>query len=239
MMLTVTSTFLGAIMIIKCLFRSILSADDKINPANKQAYQVTCHCSEEVRRRMKYKWYFYHSDDRINWKEVESFPSMVTTPLTSTRLAVKANVISGGGWYKFLVRGGMPGDSEGFSGMVKQVNLPPKMGTCKASPPEGIWKDTFTVWCSGFEDEDSPLVFCFTAGSMSICQSDTYRRFSSLPPGDENNDFNMTISVRVSDRLGASVTQDVLLKVCRTLIPACHNMTPSCILAHSSVQFLH
>jgi hypothetical protein len=87
--------------------------------------------------------------------------SLLLTPRTSKDLVLKAGALQPGAEYEFelLVYAAniaMPGKA--YRTVV--VNKAPTSGKCRAFPPTGLaYNTTFTLQCSGWEDEDLPLKY--------------------------------------------------------------------------------
>ena len=79
---------------------------------------------------------------------------------------------------------------------------------------------SFTISCSGWADPDQPLIYEF-AYINSLQPSVFYvSRISNassivLPMGHEDDDFKLTIRIRVMDRFGAATTLSFDIKVRR------------------------
>jgi len=79
---------------------------------------------------------------------------------------------------------------------------------------------SFTINCSGWEDPDQPLTYQFSyinyvQASVFYVSGEPIAPAVVLPMGHENNDFNLTLNIRISDRLGASAIKKLEVKVGR------------------------
>ncbi|XP_035699002.1 polycystin-1-like [Branchiostoma floridae] len=98
------------------------------------------------------------------------------------------------------------------------TNVPPTLGTCTVVPDTGTVMETlFQVTCSGFLDVNLPLIYRFAAisgvatstkawkqGTMVYYGTDSTSSPLYLPIGDEDNDYLITIAIRVTDSFGAT-----------------------------------
>ena len=116
--------------------------------------------------------------------------------------------------YKIVLKGYTDASADGKVTTVVKVNKPPKKGSCQVTPEEGFPLETaFEVSCSGFIDPDEPLAyeFFFTKDGGKTSESLGYGLQSSrssilLPNGLEEHNFTIKFSVKVFDKLGASIT---------------------------------
>ncbi|XP_072050242.1 polycystin-1-like [Amphiura filiformis] len=109
------------------------------------------------------------------------------------------------------------------------TNSPPSQGNCSIIPAEGIVLETrFNIECHGFADPHGPLLYkalVFTGDEADARNSEEAGRGSVvyygidpifpptlLPLGQASNDFNVTIKIKVSDDLGASVYTSTFVK---------------------------
>lgn len=79
---------------------------------------------------------------------------------------------------------------------------------------------SFTINCSGWEDPDQPLTYQFSyinyvQESVFYVSGEPIAPSVVLPMGHENNDFKLTLNIRISDQLGASATKKLEIKVGR------------------------
>jgi hypothetical protein len=85
--------------------------------------------------------------------------SLLLTTRTSKDLVLKAGVMQPGAQYEFGLL--VFADNTGKPGKAYRtvvVNKAPTSGKCVATPPTGVaYNTSFTLQCSGFEDEDLPL----------------------------------------------------------------------------------
>lgn len=119
----------------------------------------------------------------------------------------------GGQIYEIALFGKTDGGTEGSSKRRVRINEPPQNGRCIAQPLAGEPLDPmFTLKCTGFEDDEKPFYYEFlystsTNGkdkkSLGIGLEES-RSDITLPSGLEENDYNITLYARVSDKLGAS-----------------------------------
>ena len=97
-----------------------------------------------------------------------------------------------------------------------QNNLP---GTCKVEPKVGSAMNTsFAINCSGWQDPDQPLPYEFSYinyehESVFYVSSEPFAPSVVLPMGHEDNDFNLVLNIQITDHLGASTIEKVLIKV--------------------------
>lgn len=76
----------------------------------------------------------------------------------------------------------------------------------------------FAINCSDWEDADLPLTYefayeSFNKESVFFIGDTPFINSVYLPMGHEKSDFNLTVKIRVVDRLGAATTLRVLIKV--------------------------
>ena len=100
------------------------------------------------------------------------------------------------------------------------TDMPPSGGSCVVSPSEGVVIETkFLISCTGWKDEDSPLWYEFffkhrTYGPMLLFYG--WMPHSDglfLPPGLEENNFNVELFVKITDVLGSYRTFPLQVKV--------------------------
>ncbi|XP_070579639.1 polycystin-1-related protein-like [Ptychodera flava] len=99
------------------------------------------------------------------------------------------------------------------------TNEVPVVGTCYVTPTNGTaLNTTFNVHCSGWDDPDRPLNYRFAIGGSNgtdwtwIYSGEKAYMDESvyLPEGQEDNDYNVSILVRVEDSYGSYVDLDEL-----------------------------
>lgn len=94
-------------------------------------------------------------------------------------------------------------------------------GTCTVTPENGIAMNTsFTISCSDWDDPDRSFTYEFaylTDFQPSVLYVSKVSTASSilLPMGHENNDFKLTLRMRIIDHLGAATAVFHDLKVRR------------------------
>lgn len=102
--------------------------------------------------------------------------------------------------------------AKGTSTFNVEVNKPPKKGRCKVSPEKGEpLKPVFKTECKNFKDPDGPaesLTYKFfykqsKEGPLTPLGSSSDLNDFALPSG------NLTFTVKVTDKFGASVHYDI------------------------------
>ena len=100
------------------------------------------------------------------------------------------------------------------------TDMPPSDGSCVVSPSQGVVIETqFRISCTGWADEDSPLWYEFffrhpVYGPMLLFYG--WMPFAAglfLPPGLEENNFNVELFVKITDGLGSYRTFPLQVKV--------------------------
>lgn len=76
----------------------------------------------------------------------------------------------------------------------------------------------FAINCSDWEDADLPLTYefayeSFNKESVFFIGDTPFVNSVYLPMGHEESDFNLTLKIRIIDRLGAATTLRILIKV--------------------------
>ena len=100
-----------------------------------------------------------------------------------------------------------------------KVNEPPKGGSCSVSPSIGTSLDTsFQFSCADWKDSDQPLTYEFFYKSKSgkpesLGVGLKADRNVTLPPGSEENNFSLDLSVIISDSLKATESFEMKVKV--------------------------
>jgi len=79
---------------------------------------------------------------------------------------------------------------------------------------------SFTINCSGWQDPDQPLTYEFSyinyvQESVFYVSGEPIAPSVVLPMGHETDDFNLTLNILITDRLGASTLKKMLIKVGR------------------------
>ena len=119
----------------------------------------------------------------------------------------------GGQIYEIVLIGNTDGGEEGSSKRRVRMNEPPQNGRCIAKPPVGKPLDPmFTLTCTEFEDDEKPFHYEFLYSTSTNGKDkntlgiglEESRSDITLPSGLQENEFNITLYARVSDRLGAS-----------------------------------
>lgn len=77
---------------------------------------------------------------------------------------------------------------------------------------------SFTINCSGWQDPDQPLTYEFSYinyehESVFYVSREPFAPSVVLPMGHENDEFNLTLNIQITDRLGASAIQKMKIKV--------------------------
>ena len=114
----------------------------------------------------------------------------------------------------------------GFSTQYSVItDTPPSGGSCIVSPSEGVVIETqFLISCTGWSDEDSPLWYEVFLGHPAYDPMLlfygwlTYSDGLFLPPGLEENNFNLELFVKITDVLGSYRTFPLQAKVSRLLL---------------------
>ena len=103
--------------------------------------------------------------------------------------------------------------------------MSPSGGSCIASPSEGVVIETlFRISCTGWSDEDSPLWYEFFLGNPTYVPMLLFYGWLPysdglfLPPGLEENNFNLELFVKITDVLGSYRTFPLQVKVSRLLL---------------------
>lgn len=118
----------------------------------------------------------------------------------------------GGKDYEFELIGWITGGEEGSSKRKVTINEPPKNGRCTADPRKGPpLEPIFTLNCTGFTDDETPLHYEFLYSKGEGLKKDTLgrglealRSRVTFPSGLEENKYELTLYAKVSDNLGAS-----------------------------------
>jgi hypothetical protein len=164
--------------------------------------------------------------------------SIALTP--AVRSITVGTSISSNGWFPFVIklattsfRGGLtysfsllcqlpsPGVSTVSTISIK-ANSPPTPGEFVVSPAEGIeLSDPFTFSCQHWLDDNLPIQYSFgyitTSGSKSLITSPSETAFKStqLPGGLNNNGYQVTCVVDITDSFAAKSTavSNIIVKV--------------------------
>jgi len=80
---------------------------------------------------------------------------------------------------------------------------------------------SFRINCSGWQDPDQPLTYEFSyinyvQESVFYVSDEPIAPSVVLPMGHETNEFNLTLNIQITDRWGASTTEQMLIKVGRS-----------------------
>ena len=118
----------------------------------------------------------------------------------------------GGKEYEFTLIGRIAGGIPGNSKRKIIMNESPKNGKCIVKPTEGRpLEPKFTLNCSGFKDDETPLQYEFFYSKGKGYKTETLgsgpeasRQQVTFPSGSEKNEYKLTLYAKISDRLGAS-----------------------------------
>ena len=97
------------------------------------------------------------------------------------------------------------------------------LGSCSVSPLSGVALSTeFTFTCEGWTDPDSPLTYELSYGEKqaiiyyrTLTPGTKITRVDRLPPGDETNNFTLTVTIKVKDTYGSSTVEQFMIQVRR------------------------
>lgn len=71
-------------------------------------------------------------------------------------------------------------------------------------------KTPFTIRCTGWQDDDQPLTYEFAYLNVQefvfFLSPIPYAESIFLPMGHEDNDFKLSLRIRIIDKLGAATT---------------------------------
>ena len=75
----------------------------------------------------------------------------------------------------------------------------------------------FTISCTGWQDDDQPLTYEFAylnvQESVFFLSRISYAKSIFLPMGHEDNDFKLSLRIRIIDKLGAATTIPFTIQV--------------------------
>ena len=110
--------------------------------------------------------------------------------------------------------------TEGLEGLSEHhftTNMPPRNGNCKVTPTEGkVLKTHFRIECSGWHDEDGPLIYKVLRGEKLLQHGqDPKLSPSLLPLGPHQNNYTYHLTVKVFDKYNSfgQVTLLVMVSV--------------------------
>ena len=144
-------------------------------------------------------------------------PSIANGP-DKKNLIIKPDVLDEGADYEIKLIATGSSKETGFSIVRVYTNEPPTLGTCQVSPSTGIdVNTTFTISCSGWEDDDSPLLYSFAITSSTGAVIPLVRNPQSLsstdcllPSGIESQNYSYPIVATIYDSLGAITIFDLI-----------------------------
>lgn len=118
----------------------------------------------------------------------------------------------GGKEYEFTLIGWIDGGIKGNSKRKIIMNESPKNGKCIVKPTEGKpLEPKFTLNCSGFKDDETPLQYEFFYSKGEGHRNETLgsgpeasRERVTFPSGLQEKEYMLKLYAKISDRLGAS-----------------------------------
>ncbi|CAH1243359.1 PKDREJ [Branchiostoma lanceolatum] len=189
-----------------------------LNPSDRLVLKAKCtDCTPESR--LQYYWSLVNNP--VNSKQWIDWDTDTLTGRQKTYLSIHKDTFkSGAGTETYTIRLDAS-DKRGESTYALYsfiTNIPPTLGTCTVVPDTGTVMETlFQVTCSGFSDVNLPLTYRFAAisgvatsteaweqGTMVYYGTDSTSSPLYLPVGDKDNDFVVTIAIRVTDSIGES-----------------------------------
>ncbi|XP_078529935.1 polycystin family receptor for egg jelly [Lissotriton helveticus] len=180
-------------------------------------------------KRPQYKWLLYLNgitEVKFDWEKHSSTgrfkPYMSIDALSFLNTAGKN--------YTLLLKLTLGAASETSIGYSFFVNSPPQFGNCYIKPDQGTSLVTlFVVDCSGFYDDDQPLVYRVIAVSQKLSRISSLQQdvlgtvvYSGyepvslpfyLPIGDESQNYRLPVCVVVYDSLGSFSQVDLFARV--------------------------
>ena len=149
----------------------------------------------------------------------------ILTKSSSPGLVLKESTLRQNQQYRFVVSADTTAIATGMrrsnASYEFKTNSPPIGGQCTVAPPSGVALVTiFTFNCTGWEDDDIPLmykIFYMIEGERYMLAG--YGTNSSmaigLPQGDSANNHEIEIKIDIVDVLGVFHTESLTLKVRR------------------------
>lgn len=103
---------------------------------------------------------------------------------------------------------------------------------CSISPSSGIGVSTiFNITCKGWYDEDLPLTYQFVYhevfGTVIFHYGHERSKSTTLPPGKEENDFDLQLEASVIDCFGSETKLILIVKVIVACVTSGHSSVKS------------
>ena len=111
--------------------------------------------------------------------------SLLRSGLTSYNLVLAPNALLAGLAYEFRFTVTSSYGGVGYASAIVNVNAPPTLGSCKATPAAGTALETqFRLGCSGWTDNDVPLLYKFQVAStrLDVCDFRQLEFYDTLLP---------------------------------------------------------
>lgn len=186
------------------------------------ALSSTCKGSS-CKSNLVYSWSLFVFERQTNGSEPtwlhDKMPSTHGNYSLSTfpNIIFEKNTLQGNKEYKLDVTATLPDGIYGRASISFQVNAPPTGGTCDVQPRVGhVLATQFKFWCAGWRDPDEPLNYEIAhvrnAAEFLLYYGGVANTSIGLPLGDGDN-YTINITVRVSDRLGASTLVSLQVQV--------------------------
>ena len=109
-------------------------------------------------------------------------------------------------------------DKAVLSPLCSSFNVLSSSGTCDVTPRNGRAMHTpFMIRCTDWQDDDQPLTYEFAylnvQESVFFLSRISYAESIFLPMGHEDNDFKLSLRIRIIDKLGAATTKAFTIQV--------------------------
>ena len=186
------------------------NCDLKMNPSRRLALERLCE-ELDCRRGLSYQWTLFEADvaNESKWIRVSDLQEKIRTRLTSPRVVLNPGVLKSNMIYKFVLTAKRRGGHAGYSEYQFATYSSPTEGKCDVTPLSGrTLETTFTFACSGWAYPDRPLQYSFIYFTDDVFPNVVYKGMdrsmkTTLPAGQQINNFTIDFRVRVADMFGA------------------------------------
>ena len=186
------------------------NCDLKVNPTRRLALERFCE-ELDCGRDLSYQWTLFEAvvANESKWIRVGDLQEKIRTRLTSPRVVTNSGVLKSNMIYKFMLTAKRRGGHAAYSEYQFATHSSPTEGKCDVTPLSGrTLETTFTFACSGWEDPDRPLQYSFIYLIDDVFPNVVYKGMersmkTTLPAGQQINNFTIDFRVRVADMFGA------------------------------------